>query len=123
MERRRGYTLIEVTIVVVVIGILAVIAIPRFTVTTHKSREKEADILLKQVFTMQETYLSARGAYAATLSQLAEIGFEPPQENGLRFYEWAANQSVTLPLCLQTSPPGAPWRGRQIDLAGDISNC
>lgn len=123
MSSRRGFTLIELTIVVVVIGILATVALPRFNMTAHKSKEKEADILLKQVFTLQETYVAARGMYASTAAQLAEIGFEAPQESGMKYYAWAAEQSVKLPLCLQTSPPGAEWQGRSIDLQGFIRDC
>jgi len=62
-NREKGFTLIELMIVVVIIGILAALAIPRFMQATTKSKQSEAKQLLKQVYTMQRTYRQANAGY------------------------------------------------------------
>lgn len=113
---RSGFTLIELMIVVVILGILAALALPRYNVTAHQSKEKEADIVLKQVFTLQQTYYANTGVFAPDEATLRTVGFDPPQ--GLKYYTWTGN--VTLPLCLAAT---GSWHNRQVDANGSITNC
>jgi prepilin-type N-terminal cleavage/methylation domain-containing protein len=85
-NRQKGFTLIELMIVVVIIGILAALAIPRFMTATVKSKQSEAKGILKQIYTMERTYRQQNNDYwgaglvatAAAPNVFAPIGVEIP---------------------------------------------
>lgn len=87
ISKKRGFTMIELMIVVVIIGILAALAIPKFMISTYKSRQSEAKAMLKQIYQMQRTYRQQYDDYwgagtvgsAAAPMAFAPIGVEIPQ--------------------------------------------
>jgi prepilin-type N-terminal cleavage/methylation domain-containing protein len=65
MKRRPGFTLIELLIVVVIIGILAAIAIPKFQSTKGKANAAALKSDLHNLATAEEAYMFDTGMYTA----------------------------------------------------------
>ncbi len=65
-----GFTLIELLIVVVVIGVLATIAIPKFSAMRTKSYIAAVTSDLKNTASQQEVYLSDHATYAGTVGAM-----------------------------------------------------
>jgi type IV pilus assembly protein PilA len=65
MFNRKGFTLIELLIVVVIIGILAAIAIPKFATTKDKAKLASIKTDLRNLMTAQEAYFSDNSTYGA----------------------------------------------------------
>ena len=70
LSNRKGFTLIELLIVVVIIGILAAIAIPKFANTKEKAYVAAMKSDLKNLATAQEAYFSDFTTYAAATGSL-----------------------------------------------------
>lgn len=69
--RTRGFTLIELMIVVAVVAILAAIGYPSYTEHVRKSRRATAQAALMDLASRQQAYLLDRRAYAGTLADLS----------------------------------------------------
>lgn len=67
---RRGFTLIELLIVVVVIGVLAAIAIPKFQNTKGKANAASLKSDLRNMATAQEAYYYENNTYTTNLAAL-----------------------------------------------------
>ena len=73
-EGQKGFTLIELMIVVAIIGILAAIAIPNFLQYQMKSRQSEAKTNLQAIRTSEISFQAERGCYlGAALEPIAMV--------------------------------------------------
>lgn len=66
--KKKGFTLIELMIVVAIIGILAAIAIPNFLKFQAKARQSEAKSNLASIATAQISYMAEAGGWGPTFS-------------------------------------------------------
>jgi prepilin-type N-terminal cleavage/methylation domain-containing protein len=69
-EDKRGFTLIELLIVVVIIGILAAIAIPKFQNTKGKANAAALKSDLRNLATAEESYMFDNNSYSSVISDL-----------------------------------------------------
>jgi len=71
MRDKKGFTLIELLIVVVIIGILAAIAIPKFSATREKAYFAAMKSDLRNLASQQEIYYADAHAYTTVTTDLS----------------------------------------------------
>ncbi len=100
----KGFTLIEVLVVVLIIGVLSSIAIPQYMKSVEKSRYAEAAEHLRSIYTAQQDYALHHNRYAEKFDELyldfSDVALEStPTSITVRNYEISldgANDDVPL---------------------------
>ena len=73
----KGFTLVELAVVIVIIGVLAAFGVPRFLKSVERSKASEAFSFLSAVRSSQERYLAQYGQYCTDIS-LLDIQYPTP---------------------------------------------
>lgn len=71
--QEEGFSLTELLVVIVVIGVLILLALPKFSSVVTKAKETEAKIILKHLHSLEEAYFFEKDTYT---NDLAALGFE-----------------------------------------------
>ena len=94
MRDRKGFTLIELLIVVVIIGILAAIAIPKFSATREKAYFAAMKSDLKNLASQQEIYYSDNYSYTDVVTALG-LGYVNSEAVNIAIAATATGWSAT----------------------------
>lgn len=73
-----GFSLVELTMVVVILGVLTMMAVPKYHQVTERSKATEAYVYLQHVAKAQATYEARNGQYATSVAKL-QLGVELPK--------------------------------------------
>jgi type IV pilus assembly protein PilE len=103
VQKTRGFTLIELIIVIAIIGILVAIAVPSYQNHLRKGRRAEAQGFVTQIAQRQQQYLLDARTYAFTV---ADLGLTPPASVSSH-YAIAITGGSTPPTFTVTADPSA----------------
>lgn len=118
MRRKRGFTLIELMIVVAIIAVLAAIAIPWWGRYTYRARRGDGQNLLMHIAQAEERYYTDYNYYPLSTSSLGYTG-TPTSEHGYYTATIVANPaSSTGQGYIAKATPLAPQTG---DACGTLS--
>lgn len=99
-NKKEGFTLIELMIVVAIIGILAVIAVPNFLTMQLRAKRSEVPLNLSGVATAEQAYFHEFGEYIAATEYPAAPGktkkqaWTPAATHGFPLLGWSPDGQV-----------------------------
>lgn len=106
----RGFTLIELMMVVVIVAILAAIAIPGYTYFMKKSRRGDAESILMDIAQREQQYLNDSRSYAATPAALYGVATNNaalPADVSSYYTIYICQTAVTSPCAVPGGTPPA----------------
>ena len=104
LKSQKGFTLIELMIVVAIIGILAAIAIPNFIAYQAKSKQAEAKVALGAIFTSAVAYQAETAPQTYLANAIGAIGYSPSGNPRYSFW-YAVDTAVPI-----GAGPGTPTK-------------
>lgn len=105
--RTKGFTLIELVIVIAIIGILSVVAMNGYSSYVTRANRTAAESFMMEVANRQKQYFLDARVYA---SDLATLGMNIPREVSAHYEILLSDQPVTPPAFLITARPPASSR-------------
>ena len=117
MQNRKGFTLIELLIVVVIIGILAAIAIPKFANTKEKAYIAAMKSDLRNLATAQENYFNEQTPATYGAPPAGDAGLDDPSNNNENV--WKPSSGV---LVLASTGDADGWDA-EVERPGTTQTC
>ncbi len=93
-RNRKGFTLIEILIVVVIIAILAAISVPIYLDYIKGARAADAQSQIGAIYNSAKMYYMDKGEWPNTLEELEELGLLSVDEYVARQWEFTLSSDV-----------------------------
>ncbi len=110
LRNEKGFSLVELMVVVAIIGILAAIAVPNFQRFSAKSKQSEAKSNLSMVYSSEAGYY---GEWQSYTSDMLQVGYRPQGNLHYRI----ATTSAAFNGSLMSGYAGPPYVAARIDTA------
>ena len=125
MNKRNGFTLIELMVVVIVIGILAAVAIPMMQGRIDSAKWSEGKAMMGTIASALRAYISEKGNNFIAVPTLDQLGFAGNDLNGSYFtggesgvgnFSWIINSNDPLDFLITATAPAEVSSPSQITL-------
>ena len=96
MKSRKGFTLIELMIVVVIVAVLAAVVVPLLISRIERAKYAEGKAIASQIATAVRAYVAEEGTNALPVPALVlNLGFRTQELDGKYFLQLAPNMTAT----------------------------
>jgi len=94
-KKEKGFTLVELMIVIIILAVLTGIAIPSYMALRNRARESATEVEMKNIATALELYMADKEEYPATLAITDYMNPVPANDSWGNAYVYAQTGSGT----------------------------
>ncbi|MFH1716187.1 MAG: prepilin-type N-terminal cleavage/methylation domain-containing protein [Planctomycetota bacterium] len=125
MESRKGFTLIEVMIVIIIVGILAAVAIPMMQGRIDSAKWSEGKAIMGAIARALRAHVAEKGIGFSAVPTLEQLGFGPGDlnctyfsggESGAGNFSWVINSRSPLDFLVTATAPAGISNPSQVTL-------
>ncbi|MBI3312211.1 MAG: prepilin-type N-terminal cleavage/methylation domain-containing protein [Candidatus Omnitrophica bacterium] len=118
-QRRSAFTLLELLVIVVIVGILATVALPNFSRSAERAKVHDAQTVLSAIHSAERVYILDQNTYGA-LADLTTNGYltEPNPNTDWTF---TAVGGAAFTATATRNPGGGVWTGNTIQVNQDFA--
>jgi prepilin-type N-terminal cleavage/methylation domain-containing protein len=109
-RRERAYTLVEMTVVLIIMSVLVSMALPRFSRSLESARADIAGANLRAIWTAERIYWLDKRTYTADLADLVSANLIDPSITTDSFYTYQVTD-ISPFTATATRATGALWSG------------
>ncbi len=126
MESKKGFTLIELMVVIIIVGILAAVAIPIMQGRIDSAKWAEGRAMMGIISRALRAHISEKSNNFTPVPTLAQLGFEPGNLNGTYFsggesgtndFSWIINSNDPIDFLVTATAPAGVNSPSQITLS------
>ncbi|MBF0484221.1 MAG: prepilin-type N-terminal cleavage/methylation domain-containing protein [Candidatus Omnitrophica bacterium] len=119
MKSNQAFTLMELIIVIIVIGAMVSLALPKFNDATEQARAQHGIQLLQHLYEAEKEYIVMHGTWAYATGTLQFTDPTPPGFNNLRF----TNDPAHDPFCATIDKTGAYQYSLRVECNNGTIEC
>ena len=125
MESNKAFTLIELMVVIIIIGILAAVAIPMMQGRIDSARWSEGKAIMGIIARALRTHIAEKEKNFTPVPTMAQLGFEPGDldgtyftggESGTNDFSWVINSNNPIDFLITATAPAGIRSPSQVTL-------